>query len=82
MTRTPREARGAELGRMPSNGMSALPQSHRSSPIRIAPSIRRAETLSDVRFSNRPVGVKRFQTIHDCGVDVTHGLVLLYGIGT
>jgi hypothetical protein len=35
-----------------------------------------------VRFSNRPVGVKRFQTIHDCGVDVTHGLVLLYGIGT
>ena len=36
----------------------------------------------DVRFSNRPVGVKRFQTIHDCGVDVAHGLVLLYGIGT
>jgi hypothetical protein len=36
----------------------------------------------DVRFSNRPVGVKRFQTHHDCGVDVTCGLVLLYGIGT
>ena len=36
----------------------------------------------DVRFSNRPVGVKRFQTVHDCGVDVAHGLVLLYGIGT
>ena len=37
----------------------------------------------DVRFSNRPVGVKRFQTIHACGgVDVTRGLVLLYGIGT
>jgi hypothetical protein len=35
-----------------------------------------------VRFSNRPVGVKRFQTIHDCSVDVTRGLVLLYGIGT
>ncbi len=30
----------------------------------------------------RPVGVKRFQTIHDCGIDVAHGLVLLYGIGT
>ena len=33
-------------------------------------------------FSNRPVGVKRFQTIHDSGVNVTRGLVLLYGIGT
>jgi len=37
---------------------------------------------ANVRFSNRPVGVKRFQTIHDCGVDVTHGLVLLFGIGS
>ena len=36
----------------------------------------------DVRFSNRPVGVKRFQTIHRCGVDVARGLVLLSGIGT
>ena len=36
----------------------------------------------DVYFSNRPVGVKRFQTIHDCGVDVAHGLVLLSGLGT
>ena len=36
----------------------------------------------DVRFSNRPFGVKRFQTIHRCGVDVTHGLALLFGIGT
>jgi hypothetical protein len=40
-----------------------------------------ANTLN-VRFSNRPVGVKRFQTIHGCSVDVTRGLVLLYGIGT
>jgi hypothetical protein len=38
--------------------------------------------LNDVRFSNRPVGVKRFQTHHDSGVNVTRGLVLLYGIGT
>jgi hypothetical protein len=37
---------------------------------------------SHVRFSNRPFGVKRFQTIHHCGVDVAHGLVLLFGIGT
>ena len=37
--------------------------------------------LSDVRFSNRPVEVKRFQATHDGGVDVAHGLVLLYGIG-
>jgi hypothetical protein len=39
-------------------------------------------TSSDVRFSNRPVGVKRFQAIHHCSVDVAHGLVLLFGIGT
>ena len=37
--------------------------------------------VADVRFSNRPVGVKRFQTLHDGGVHVTRGLVLLYGIG-
>src|SRR6188474_2984772 len=37
---------------------------------------------SDVRFSNRPFRVKRFQTIHHYSVDVAHGLVLLFGIGT
>ena len=37
----------------------------------------------DVRFSNRPFGVKHFQTIHQrCSVDVARGLVLLFGIGT
>jgi len=35
-----------------------------------------------VRFSNRPVEVKHFQAIHHCSVDVSHGLALLYGIGT
>jgi hypothetical protein len=35
-----------------------------------------------VRFSNRPFGVKRFQAIHHYSVDVAHGLVLLFGIGT
>jgi hypothetical protein len=35
-----------------------------------------------VRFSTRPVGVKRFQTIHCCSVDVARGLVLLSGIGS
>ena len=35
-----------------------------------------------VGFSNRPVGVKRFQATHRCSVDVAHGLVLLFGIGT
>jgi hypothetical protein len=36
-----------------------------------------------VRFSNRPFGVKHFQTIHHHrSVDVAHGLVLLFGIGT
>src|SRR6516164_7120045 len=38
-------------------------------------------TRADVCFSNRPVGVKRFQTIRHCGVDVARGLVLLYGLG-
>ena len=33
-------------------------------------------------FSNRPFGVKHFQTIHRYSVDVAHGLVLLFGIGT
>src|SRR4029077_18156702 len=33
-------------------------------------------------FSNRPLGVKHFQTVLRCSVDVTHGLVLLFGIGT
>jgi hypothetical protein len=37
---------------------------------------------ADVCFSNRPTRVKRFQTVHGSGVDVTRGLVLLYGIGT
>ena len=36
----------------------------------------------DVRFSNRPSGVKHFQAIHHCSVDVAHGLALLFGIGT
>src|SRR5450759_5267467 len=35
-----------------------------------------------LRFSNRPFGVKHFQTIHHCNVDVARGLVLLFGIGT
>src|SRR3974377_834020 len=35
-----------------------------------------------VRFSNPPVWVKRFQTIHRCLVDVACGLRVLFGIGT
>jgi hypothetical protein len=35
-----------------------------------------------VRFSNRAVRVKRFQNIHERGIDVARGLVLLFGIGT
>src|SRR6516162_1881296 len=37
---------------------------------------------NNVRFSNRPFRVKRFQTIHDCGVNVARGLALLSGLGT
>ena len=40
------------------------------------------DAATNVRFSNRPVGVKRFQTIHQCSVDVARGLALLFGIGT
>src|SRR5437764_9012295 len=39
-------------------------------------------TSRHVRFSNRPSGVKRFQTIRHHSVDVARGLVLLFGIGT
>jgi hypothetical protein len=42
----------------------------------------RGRTPQIGRFSNRPFGVKRFQTIHRCSVDVSRGLVLLFGIGT
>ena len=38
--------------------------------------------LNDVRFSNRPVGVKRFHAVQRCSVDVAHGLALLFGLGT
>src|SRR5271169_33948 len=38
--------------------------------------------LGDVRFSNRPFWVKRFQTIHHRSVDVSRGLALLFGLGT
>src|SRR5712671_6922379 len=41
-----------------------------------------SDQRKDVRFSNRPLGVKRFQTIRRHGVDVARGLVLLFGIGT
>ena len=40
------------------------------------------DATNDVRFSNRPVWVKRFQTIHEYSVDVARGLALLFGIGT
>jgi hypothetical protein len=36
---------------------------------------------ADFCFSNRRFGVKHFQTLHDCSVDVAHGLALLFGIG-
>src|SRR6516165_9944679 len=38
--------------------------------------------LNHVRFSNRPVGVKRFQALQYSDGNVARGLVLLYGLGT
>ena len=43
---------------------------------------RNSLAIAYVCFSNRPVRVKRFQTIHQNSFEVTRGLVLLYGIGT
>jgi Resolvase, N terminal domain len=42
----------------------------------------RTQVEHRVRFSNRPFEVKHFQTVRHCSVDVAHGLVLLFGIGT
>src|SRR5271170_4129113 len=39
-------------------------------------------TIFSAAFSNRPFGVKHFQTIHHGSVNVAHGLALLFGIGT
>ena len=36
----------------------------------------------NVRFSNRPSGIKHFQAIQHSSVDVAHGLALLFGLGT
>src|SRR6516225_2940722 len=41
-----------------------------------------ARLSSNVRFSNRPVGVKRFQAVQYSDGNVARGLVLLYGLGT
>jgi hypothetical protein len=38
--------------------------------------------MADVRFSNRPVRVKRFQTTHQNSFEVTREHALLFGIGT
>ena len=43
---------------------------------------RRWNETRHFRFSNRPFGVKHFQTIHHCNVDVARELLLLFGIGT
>src|SRR6266403_5542426 len=54
-----------------------------SSAFRLSTTIAVSMSLAGSCFSNRPFGVKRFQTIHHhCGVDVARGLVLLFGIGT
>jgi len=50
--------------------------------VRIWPSATDVVPQHNVGFSNRPFGVKRFQTIRHHGVDVARGLVLLFGIGT
>lgn len=41
-----------------------------------------AKRQLDVRFSNRPAEVKRFQAIHHNSVEVAREHTLLFGIGT
>src|SRR6478609_10768926 len=65
-----------------SNRTARLPVGARSVCGSICCRFGRDRLSTNVRFSNRPFGVKRFQTIHRDGVDVAHGLVLLFGIGT
>jgi hypothetical protein len=71
----PRGWAGTALGQKQTfrdaKAMSALP-----------PKVDICGATSDVCFSNRPFGVKHFQTIHHCSVDDARGLVLLFGIGT
>src|SRR5262245_42037106 len=58
------------------------------SPIGTISTQRRGDRLSIlcctayVCFSNRPIGVKRFQAVQRCSVDVARGLALLFGLGT
>jgi hypothetical protein len=52
----------------------ALPASSSATP--------NGQALAYVYFSNRPFGVKRFQTIHHYSADGARGLALLFGIGT
>src|SRR5262245_34869193 len=64
--------------------MSAALQRFESANVRFGSfaSDQRSRPSGYVRFSNRPFRVKRFQTIHDSGVNVARGLALLSGLGT
>ena len=61
--------------------MSSYQTGSTSPPVLLDDRRAKCEPIINVRFSNRPFGVKRFQTIHQHSVDVAHGLVLLFGIG-
>src|ERR1700731_2008486 len=63
----------------------AVRTNDRRSPRRRSEKLARRPLKANMRavcFSNRPFGVKRFQTIHHHSVDVARGLVLLSGIST
>jgi hypothetical protein len=66
--------------------MSALSHYRTMRPIKamsaLPPKADMCSATQHVRFSNRPVWVKRFQTIHHSSVDVARRLALLSGIGT
>ena len=76
----PRRLLTSACARLSRRGLSAA---HRRHPVHSRSAWRTSNAIDkDVCFSNRPFGVKHFQTIHHCSVDVARGLVLLFGIGT
>jgi len=85
--RQPRRAPNCTAGPAGGAGRPCFKQLARS---RIIPHLARHGRLDsrnfaarhNVRFSNRPFGVKRFWLSTTGGVDVTRRLVLLSGIGT
>ena len=71
-----------DSGGKDSDSGTARPLGEAIAKCRFWPAASLSEAQRFGRFSNRPVWVKHFQAIHLFSVNVAHGLVLLFGIGT